>query len=344
MAVTIRQVANKAGVSTGTVSRVLNNKSGVGDETRKRVLDTARTLNYTIPKRSNMTHSEITHLGLLNRPVAEDGLMSNPFYHDIFLGVEHVCQTHQINLSFNTLDMANIANKHLRSRPSLLQNENLQGLVLVGALAYEIVSTLTGSTSSPAVLVDNWFEGSCWDGVMIDNEHGMTLMTEHVIAHGHRHIALMNGPSRPSVVERCIGYQKVIQAHNLTPCIVYPPDLMPENAERYVLQILQQAPETTAFMCSNDLQAIATIKKLQELGYTVPGDFSVTGFDDISMAHYTSPPLTTIHVDQVAFGQIAVEMLIERIKYPNRPPVKSVMGVKVIERDSVCAARPKQAA
>lgn len=336
--VSIRQVANKAGVSIGTVSRVLNNKPGVGEETRQHVLDVAQTLNYTIPKRSTTPETDISHLGLLNPPM-HGGLMTNPFYHDVFLGVERVCQTHQINLSFNTLDMANISKKRLRSLPSLLNNENLEGLILVGALPYEIVLALTTSILLPVVLVDNSFSGGHWDSVMLDNKRGMALMVEHLVAHGHRRIALMNGPDRPSIVERCLGYQQVIQQHNLTPFIVSPPDLLPENAERYVQQILQQAPETTAIACSNDLQAIATIKKLQELGYTIPGDFSVTGFDDISMARYTSPPLTTVQVDRIALGQIAAEMLLNRLKYPKRPLVKTVLGVKVIERDSVCVAR-----
>ena len=335
--VTIRQVANQAGVSIGTVSRVLNNKPGVSDETREHVHGIAQEMGYTVPNRIPVL-ANISRLGLLNPPM-HGGLLTNPFYHDVFLGVEQVCQEQQIKLSFNTLDMADISRAALRSHPPLLKDESLNGLVLVGAMQCQVVAALIDACPLPVVLVDNHFTESPWDSVMIDNERGMTRIVEHLVGTGHRHIALLSGPDHLSIIERRNGYQKTMQAYGLTPIMACPPDLMPDNAEKCVLQLLEQSPQITAFACSNDLQAIAASKKIQELGYAVPADFSVTGFDDISMTEYASPPITTIRVDRIALGRLAVDMLFSRIKYPQRPPIGAVMGITFCERASVGPAR-----
>ena len=336
--VTIRQVADEAGVSIGTVSRVLNNKPGVGQTTRARVSQVAQALGYAIPKRTATTTAKITHLGLLNPPM-HGGLMTSPFYHDVFLGVEQICQEQNINLSYNTLDMADIAQKRLRSYPSLLNEINLNGLVLVGALQTEIVSAIADITPQPLILVDNYLPADRWDSVMIDNICGMEKAVQYLVDQGHRHIALINGPDRPSIVERRQGYQNVMARHGLTPLMVTPPDLMPETVDDYVRQILGQAPQVTAFACSNDMQAIGVVKKLQDLGYSIPADFSITGFDDISLAQYTSPPLTTVRVDRIALGRIAAETLLGRIQDSDRPTTKTILNVCLVERGSVQAPR-----
>jgi len=337
---TIRQVANKAGVSIGTVSRVLNNKSGVGEKTRQRVLGVACELGYTIPRRSASLPAPVAQLGLLHPPM--HGGLTNPFYHNVFLGVEQTCRDYQINLSFNTLDMSHVESEHLRSLPPLLNTDDLSGIILIGAIPQTVLLSLTSVCSLPIVLVDNCFPDTVWDSVMIDNVRGIALLTELLIAKGHSHIALVSGPNRPSIVERRLGYERVMEQHQLPTTIVSPNDLMPPGAEAVVTQILAQAPETTAIICSTDLQAVATVKKLQQLGYQVPEDISVTGFDDIDMAQYTSPPLTTVQVDRMALGQIATEILLARIQNPTRPVMKTVVGVKLTERASVCSARMKK--
>ena len=106
-----------------------------------------------------------------------------------------------------------------------------------------------------------------------------------------------------------------------------------------VVQVLAQAPETTAIIGSNDMQAIGALKKLQELGYKVPDDFSLVGFDDITIAPLTTPPITTVHVDRLALGRIAVQLLLGRIQNPDQPAIKSVVGVSLVERASVSSPR-----
>jgi len=333
--VTIRQVAQEAGVSVGTVSRVLNNKPGVSEKTRQHVLAVADELGYAVLRRSPLSASTVTHLGLLNRPTGE-ALPANPFYADVFYGVEQVCHEFHINLSYSSLD---IVNGHLRSLPPLLNDERIRGMVLMGAMDRGVVESVADAAQLPVVLVDNCFGNCPWDAVMTDNARGASIAAEHLISHGHRYITLLGGPDHPSIVERRAGYEEALRRHDLAPTVVESTGLDIADGERAVVDLLRQAPETTAIMCSNDSQAIGALRKLQELGYSVPDDFSLVGFDDIQLAQFTSPPLTTMRVDRRALGQVAAQLLLGRISAPDRQPVKTIVGVELVERGSVCAPR-----
>ena len=332
---TIRQVAQEAGVSVGTVSRVLNNKPGVSEKTRQHVLDVARELGYVLPRRSPLSPFPVTHLGVLNRPMTY-ALPANPFYSDVFHGIEQICHDWHINLSYSTLD---IANGHIRSLPPLIDDERIGGIILVGALPQAVVESVCAAAHVPIVLVDNCFEPCPWDAVMVDNRRGAYMAAECVISRGHRHIALLGGPDHPSIVERREGYEWALRERGLAPTIVPSAGLDVADGEQAVVQLLQQAPQTTAIVCSNDTQAIGALRKLQQLGYGVPDDFSIVGFDDIDMAQLTSPPLTTVRVGRSALGQVAVQLLLGRIGVPDRPATKAVVGVSLVERATVCPPR-----
>jgi LacI family transcriptional regulator len=187
--------------------------------------------------------------------------------------------------------------------------------------------------------VDNCFAGGAWDAVMMDNLRGAYLATEYLISQGHRHIALIGGPGHPSIVERRAGYEEAMQRHDFTPTVVPSTGLDIGDGERTVVELLRQAPETTAIVCSNDSQATGVSRKLRELGYKVPDDFSLVGFDDTNLAQLTSPPLTTIRVDRRALGQIGVQLLLGRINTPKRLATKAIVGVTLVERASVCPPR-----
>jgi len=333
--VTIRQVAQEAEVSVGTVSRVLNNKPGVSEKTRQHVLAVADELGYTVLRRFPLSTSTITHLGLLNRPTGE-ALPANPFYADVFHGVEQVCHEFHISLSYSSVD---IVNGHLRSLPPLLNDERISGMILMGAMDRGVVESVADAAQLPVVLVDNCFGNCPWDAVMTDNVRGATMATGHLISRGHRHIALLGGPDHPSIVERRTGYEEALRQHDLAPTVVESTGLDIADGEGAVVELLQQAPETTGIVCSNDSQAIGALRKLQELGYQVPEDFSIVGFDDINMVQLTSPPLTTVRVGRKGLGQVAVQLLLGRIKAPDRPATKAIVGVTLVERASVCPPR-----
>jgi LacI family transcriptional regulator len=329
--VSTRVVAQRAGVSIGTVSRVLNNKAGVSDATRQRVLAVAQDLAYAAPKHLFDPLAGLTHLGVLLRPLPGD-LMANLFYSDVYHGVERRCRELRINLSISALD---IVCGSLRSMPALMNDERIGGIIVVGALLPEIVESLAASVRVPLVLVDNWYLRCPWDAVMIDNLVGMSQATEYLIGRGHRHISLVGGPPHPSIVERRSAYEQTLREHDLEPFVVLQPEMEPENGEAAVEELLRARPETTAILCSNDLLAVGVLKGLRALGRRVPEDVSLVGFDDIALAQHTLPPLTTIHVDRNGMGGSAVELLLSRLSAPDRAPTKVTVGVTLVERASV---------
>jgi DNA-binding LacI/PurR family transcriptional regulator len=341
-----RKVAELAGVSIGTVSRVLNNQPGVSDPTRQRVLAVAQELNYVAPKRLPVEISRVTHLGLLIRPTVPDPV-ANPFYADVYHGVEQGCRESHINLSFSSLNMAG---DQLRSLPALIADERISGIVVVGAVPQciiegllQAVQTRHNRTDFPMVLVDNWLPRCPWDAVVIDNAGGIVLAVEMLVQQGHRHITLIGGPIHSSIVERTAAYEKTMLGYGLKPAIVRRNGLDPQDGESAVDDLLRDQPQTTAIVCSNDSQAIGLLRRLKELGYVVPNDFSLIGFDDIQMAELTLPRLTTIRVDRLGLGRVAVEMLLNRVRMPECAPIKSIVGVSLVERDSVSQPHTKHA-
>ena len=130
-----------------------------------------------------------------------------------------------------------------------------------------------------------------------------------------------------------------MQRHGLSAQIIYVGELGIGEGDAAADEIVKNLPNTTAVICSNDMQAFGVLRRLAQLGYQVPGDISVVGFDDVSMATLTFPSLTTIHVDRIAFGRLAVELLMSRVQSPGRPAVRCTMAVNLVERASVAAPR-----
>lgn len=332
---TVRQIANRAGVSIGTVSRALNNKPGISEETRQLVFSVAQELGYTPPRNIPLPSLAVSHLGILFRPFPET-LLANPFYADVLFGVEQICNQYHINISLNTLDYTG---NTLRTRPTLINDERIRGVVLLGAIPQTIINSIFDSTNIPFVLVDNDFKCCRWDSVMVDNRDGLRKATEHLINYGHQNIAFISGPDHPSIVERREAHEQVMREHNLKPYIITMPELGTAEGGMAVSQVLDEAPQTTAFLFSNDSQAVGGLKKLQAFGFRVPEDFSLVGFDNITLTQFSTPPITTIHVDRIALGQLATHLLLGRIIHPDRPAVHTTLGVYLVDRASVAPPR-----
>ncbi|HHY57494.1 MAG TPA: LacI family transcriptional regulator [Chloroflexi bacterium] len=326
-----RKIAKEAGVSIGTVSRVLNNKGGVSEDTRRRVMEVAHDLNYALPKRLPLSMTTITHVGLLVKPMSETSILANPFYADVYHGVEQACSDYGIQLAFNVLD---IADERLRKLPTLLGDERIGGLILIGALPHAVVEALAQASPAPRVLVDNWAPDLPGDSVMLDNCGGMSAVVEHLLAKGHRRILFVSGPEHPSIVERRQAYEDVLERHGLEPQLIETPDLSIRDGEVAADMLLENHRDVTAVVCSNDMQAIGVIRRLLQESVRIPQEMAVSGFDDVQMASFIQPALTTVHVDRAAFGRLAVELLLGRIRSPQRPPVRCTLGVQLVVRAS----------
>lgn len=334
--VTLADIAKKSDVSLTTVSLVLRNKSGAGipAETRQRILETARNLGYHV-KSPVEVRQIINQIGILLRARENDLPLANPFYSTILAGIEAACRQNRINLLSATLPVND--DSYPLEIPRLLDTEQVDGLLLVGTFVDSTLDHLLGEKSVPTVLVDAYSDSITYDGVVAENYQGAYQAVSHLIERGHRHIGLVGSLPRayPSIRERRRAFIDALQEHDIAAAYFADCHLRREEAFTATTQLLQQNPQITALFGVNDDMAIAAMRAAQTLGKQVPQDISAIGFDDIDLAHLTIPALTTMQVDKLSLGRMAVQTLINRVQAPESPRVTVALRTRLIERESV---------
>jgi LacI family transcriptional regulator len=336
--VTLRDIAKVADVALSTVSQVLNNKPNVAPETREKVLQVATALGYKHRISINAPYApELTTVGLLTKRRAEDDAMVvNPFYQYVIAGVERECQRHNINLMYANIEVD--TRNYTRSWPAMLLNDVVDGVIVVGAFLEETIVDISRRTGRNIALVDAYTSADAvFDSVLIDNFHGAQTAVTHLIDNGHRHIGLIgsNTDSYPSVLERRRGYQVALASAGITDVYIEDGTLDRPDAFEATIRLLRRHPHISAIFACNDNVAIGVMNAVRQLGYRVPNDVSVVGFDDIDLAQEVMPPLTTIHVDKVLMGTMAMRMLRDRANDPHRAAVKTMVTTHLIARESV---------
>ncbi|MGA7729825.1 MAG: LacI family DNA-binding transcriptional regulator [Chloroflexia bacterium] len=338
--VTLADIARESHVSLSTVSLVLREKPGFPDETRRRVLDVAKALGYR--SRSEADPSSARHrgtklhtLGLLVKSIAGQPPNANPFYSHVLAGIEDACRRRHVNLLYSTLpvDEHNI----VVDTPRLLRDEIADGLLLIGVFVDNTLDSLLKDLELPVLLVDAYTVCGEYDAVLSDNLRGAYGAVQHLVNRGHRHIGLIGtgADAYPSIRERRMGYAQALGDNGITERYYAdcPPDA--QAAAEATAALLAKHPRITAIFGCNDEVAIAAMRRAQAMGRSVPRDLSVIGFDDIDMASVVSPALTTMRVDRVGMGRMAVQLLGYRVEFPDSERVTSVLSPRLIERQSV---------
>lgn len=339
--VTIEDIARRSKASPTTVSLVLRDKPGIGAETRQRVLDAARELGYRRRSVSRPVAGKgILNVGLVVRSrnrSRDDSLPGvNPFYSWVMIGVDAAAPAHLMNMLYATLPVDE-ANRPL-DLPRHLLGQPLDGILLIGSFADETVAEVAGSRTTPIVLVDAPARAHRYDAVVSDNEGGAHAAVRHLIERGHRQIAVI-GPraeADPNFSHRRDGYLRALREHGLSP---FERPVVADDVPAAVAALLDRHPEVTAIFGANDTMAIHALRAAQDLGRRVPEDLSVVGFDDIELSNQTMPRLTTMAVDKVSMGRLAVQTLAHRLAWPEAARVVTMLQPSLLERESV-AARP----
>jgi LacI family transcriptional regulator len=337
MANTIRlqDVADLAGVSIGTASQALNNRRSVAAETRTRVIDAARTLGYPIRQSLENTETELEVIGMLAKHDFGYAPDVNPFYTHIQAGVENECRRNHVSLMYANIEVD--TSNHPLFWPAMLNDDLIQGLLLVGTFIDDTVGLLQRRLHLPIVLIDSYAPRLPFDSIVIDNHMGTRSALECLFAHGHRHIGLIgtNPKSPPGVLERRDAYLQVLREHSLPECYVEDSQLTQQSGYSASRELLRRAPEVTAIFAVADIVAIGVLNAVRELGYRVPEDLSVIGFDNIDMASVVTPALTTVHVHKTWMGALGVRQLLQRATGPGQPKVTVVVATELVQRDSV---------
>lgn len=329
--VTIHDVAKKAGVSTATVSHVINKTRFVSESAARRVRRAMQGLHYqpnAVARSLRRKHTRT--LGL----VLPDS--SNPFFAEVARGVEDFAFQQGYTVLFGSSDGdLEKESEYLR----VFIEKQVDGLIFVAAGESTRNIRQLQVEHLPLVVVDREFKNVVADYVVADNRRGGFLATEHLIQLGHRVIACIAGPSSvtPSA-ERVIGYQDALKSHK----IPFDSKLLrrgdfqaPSGFAATQFFLARKSKRPTAIFACNDMMALGALSAIYKAGLRVPDDMAIVGFDDIALASYSSPPLTTIQQPKYEMGQLAAQILIDRIGTKKKSQVqRHLLSTHLVARES----------
>lgn len=326
--ITLSDVALLAGVSSQTVSRVVNNHPYVSDDTRRRVLTAIRKLNYSPNRaaRSLATRRSCT-LGVVSFDIAFYGPAQ------MVMNIERTAKRRGYTVSLATADR--MALEEVRQAVTDVGGDALDGLLLIApviGVSYEDLREICGTV--PFVQIDIELSAKV-PSVVIDQRYGSQLVTQHLIDLGHRCIAEICGPqSWYGAQARHTSWRDTLLAAGLEPGPSVEGDWTSRSGYEAACALLASGAEFTGLVVGNDQMALGAMAALRERGLRVPEDVSVVGFDDIPEAAYFAPPLTTVRQNFAALGEQSVEYLMALIENPGTPVHQRVLYPQFVERQS----------
>ncbi len=338
---TIREIANLAGVSPAAVSLVINNKKGVSEETRRRVLAVIEENNYIVPKQKRRTYKpKRFRLCVIKFRTHGIALEENQgFIASIIDQIESECRHYGYDLAMVNCEVST-AEETLKE----VMNTPPDGVILIGTELRENNYGILDILTIPTIVLDNSMRNLHHDSVVMDNEIISAEAVRYLYELGHREIGYLRF-SIPIIncEERYEGYLRQMDVFGLTPSepIMITPTLNGSFKDMKRMLETDGFVPRGAYVADNDTVAIGVMKAIREAGYRIPEDVSIIGVDDIPFSAMTMPALTTMRISRSAMGTLAVDMLRKRIKYPKWPSMHMRLSSRLVVRGSTTQANGK---
>ncbi|MGH3348288.1 MAG: LacI family DNA-binding transcriptional regulator [Nocardioides sp.] len=330
--VNIRDVAADAGVSITTVSRALNGSGRVGPATRERIVASASRLGYQPNDLARSLHGGST--GTVAVLVPD---ITNPFFPELVAGIQAVANARgNLLLLCQTGGDTAIAVRELTH----MRRKRVDGVILVGGLQRD--AALAEAVAELRVVTVDRDTGldSAWS-VRADHHVGGRIATEHLVELGHERIACIAGPADLAVSEdRLAGYLEALEDSGLTPdeALVVRGNFLEDGGYDGLRALRRRRVAFSAVVCGNDLTAVGALRGLDEVGLRVPEDVSLVGFDDIHLASFLRPSLTTVRQPIHELGRRAATLLLEHAM-ADAPEQHDVLDVQLVRRASTAPVR-----
>ncbi len=333
----IKDVAARAGVSISTVSHVLNHTRRVSEEATRNVLEAVSALNYAPNSvaRSLKVNNTRT-IGLLVTASA------NPFFAEVVKGVEDYCFNQRYSLILcNTENQLERQRHYLR----MLMEKRVDGLLVICTDLDDEIQTLLRSYQHVPQVVMDWGGRCDFANVINDNVRtGAYLAGKYLVEQGHRDIACITGQLAKQTTQlRLDGVRDALAEAGLTlaPDNILEGDYEMQSGFDAMQRLIARAQRPTAVFAFDDPMAIGAICAATQAGLRVPEDISMVGYDDVEMARFSSPPLTTIRHPKAELGAHAVELLVSRIRNKEQSAEAVDVQPELVIRHSVAAPRPR---
>ncbi|WP_188454912.1 LacI family DNA-binding transcriptional regulator [Virgibacillus oceani] len=325
--VTIKDIAEKSGVSTATVSRVLNRSGYASAEIKDKVFSVAKELNYR-PNgiaRSLKMHKTNT-IGIIIPDI------SNPYFMKISKGIEDVIQNEDYVLIFVSGDESPI--KEEKTLKVLLENR-VEGIVLATSSEDDENITKIQQAGVPVVLIDRKLENQLvdLDFVVEDNVEAAYQLTKYLIEQGHRHIGVINGSLKVSTgMERYMGYKKAIMEYGMeeNADLVFNGNFIQEDGEEAVAKFFERDTKPTAILSFNNTMTYGAVLQLSRMGLTVPDDIVVASYGETEIAQLLKPPgIISVKQSPYEMGVRVGEILLERLANKEKEATHEIFTPKL---------------
>lgn len=328
----MKQIAERAQVSIGTVSHVINGTASVRDKLRRRVLDAIASLGYQPSQLARGLRRNSTNmLGMVIPDI------TNPFFPRVVRGVEDVA----FEASYRVV-LCNTDNDSVKEKAYVdeLRSYRPAGLLVIPAAQRSLSfnSEYPMAAGLPAVYLDRRPAGWRGDAVVAANEEGAFQATSYLVKAGHTRLAMLTGPSHlTNASERLAGFRRAISQHKIRIGQEYVQETRfdRETGYRASMRLLRMLPRPTAIFASNDMVALGTLLAIREMGLKCPRDISVMGFDDLEFGMFTDPALSSVHQSGYQLGATAARLLLERILGTRLSSRQVVLPTELRIRNSV---------
>ena len=337
---TIKDIAKQANVSIATVSRVINKTGPVAKKTEKKINAIIEELNY-VP--NNVARSLVKQSSKTIGVIVAD--IMNPFYAEIIRAIQDEADLN--GYSVISCNSDEDMEKEKQCIHMLLANQ-VSGIIFAGGRGngdFYNAHVLEVSKSIPVVLADEYLAGDNIYSIVCNKVKGASYAVNYLLELGHKNIAIISGYKdyKPSI-EKIKGYKKALKEYGIPINAQYIKygDYHLDGGMRNVRELMSLKEPPTAIFAANDLMAMGAIRTLKDLGYRVPGDISVVGFDDIAMNEFTTPALTSIKQEMTKQGHMAVQILHQVFNGEEVEKKKYVIEPILVKRDTCCGKKGPQ--